>query len=284
MEVSIVVPAFNESEGLGNILPRLVELHRTEGYEVLIIDDGSTDDTAAIVARFPEIRLIRQKNKGYGGALKSGFREATGEYVVTLDADGQHDPDEIPAMVQAARGHDLLTGVRGADSDRPKDRVPGKWVLTRFAQVVGGVEIRDINCGFRVYRRSAVLNFIHLYPDGFSQSTTSLLAFLKAGLDVVYRPIKAAARVGRKSNVKYLRDGFRTLYIILRITALFTPMRIFGPSAAFALAAGLLLGAVEVLSRRQFPVSGVIACLIAGAVFLLGLIADMLSLMKNGPR
>ncbi len=284
IEVSIVIPAYNEEKGLPKILPELDTLRQSNAWEIIVVDDGSTDGTADIVRQYADIRLVSQANTGYGGALKRGFREAKGEYILTMDADGQHNPADIPAMVEAARGHDFLTGVRDEDSDRPMSRRPGKWALTRAAELLSGKTIRDLNCGFRVFRRSELLKFIHLFPNGFSLSTTSMISFLKGGYEVHYLPITVRKREGRSSSVRYLRDGFKTLFLIMRITMLFEPMRIFLPATLFFLLAGGLLGTIEVVLQNRFPHFGLFTVLFALFVFLLGLMADMISLLRQGNR
>jgi len=273
VSLSIVVPAYNEETGLTRLLPVLDRLRLENDWEVLIVDDGSTDRTAEIVGAYPDIRLIRQANAGNGAALKHGFREATRPYVLTMDADGQHKPEDIPNLVSALQDNELVTGVRMKDSDRPLSRRPGKWALTTFAEVVTGKPIHDINCGFRIYHRETLLRYMPFFPDGFSQPTAAMIAYLKNGRKIAYVPILVLARQGRKSNVKMVRDGLKALRLILLVTWRFDPRRVLRLAASASALLGLGISTVEIGLFKNFPFWGSVGLMIGGALYLVSFAA-----------
>ena len=277
--VSIVIPAYNEARAIGRVLEQLCAL--PGGHEVLVVDDGSTDGTAQAAGAHPVRVLRHRRNRGYGAALKTGIRAATGEVVVLIDSDGQHAPADIPLLLDAlGGGADMAVGARSRSSLGPWARRPGKALLGWVANYLAGQRIPDLNSGFRAIRRRAILRFFPFLPDGYSFSTTSTLAFLKHGYEIVYVPIEAGQRTG-DSQVRILRDGMQTLLLIVRTVALFDPLKVFVPASLVqALVAIAYTGFVVAERRLTVPPGAQVLFVSAIFSFLFGVLADQVSALR----
>lgn len=281
--VSIVVPAYNEEKGIGPVLERLQQVMVDSGltYQIIVVDDGSTDNTAEIASQFP-VRLIRHStNKGYGAALKTGVRAATHDIIITMDSDGQHDPADIPRFVELMKTHDIVIGARTKQSHAPFLRRPGKWFLGVVANYLAGVRIPDYNSGFRAFRREVFMRFAHFLPNGFSFSTTLTLAVLKEGYDIAWPPITVSPRVGT-STVNLVKDGYNILLLILRTIVLFDPLKVFMPPSLALGLFGILFSAYGLIRFRAFPESGVLLVVTAIFLFFFGILADQISALRRG--
>ena len=232
---TVIVPALNEADAIGRVVGDLVA--RYPEYEILVVDDGSTDNTGELAAS-AGARVIRHEwNKGYGASLRTGCRLAKGEIIVCFDGDGQHNPDDVKRLVDEIGPHDMVVGTRSRDSHEPLVRRPGKFILATFANFLAGVKIPDVNSGFRAFKRDVILRYLHLMPTGFSFSTTSTFAMLKSGRPVKWVPIKVKKRIGT-SSVSQVRHGLQTLLLMVRLTTLFEPLKVFLPVSAIVLARG----------------------------------------------
>jgi len=278
-DASIIIPAFNEEKNIAQLLRSLKAAQ--ENYEVIVVDDGSSDNTAEIASRFP-VRLIRHStNKGYGAALKTGVRAATHDIVVTMDSDGQHDPADIPRFVKLMETHDIVIGARTKQSHAPLLRRPGKWFLGMVADYLAGMRIPDYNSGFRAFRRELFMRFAHFLPNGFSFSTTLTLAALKEDYDIAWPPITVTRRVGT-STVNPVRDGYNTLLLILRTVILFDPLKVFLPPSLALGLFGTVFSAYGVIRFRAFPETGALFIVAAIFLFFFGLLADQISALRRG--
>ncbi len=283
-DLTILIPAYNEEEGLPPTLEALLAEERLRGAQVLVIDDGSSDRTAEVAARFaPRVRVVRHKNnQGYGAGIKTGTRAAHTHWVAWFDADGQHRPQDLGDMFVATvdNHYDAMFGNRSADSNVVKSRVVGKKVLGIVANSVAQQRIPDLNCGLRVFRRDLLEAYLPLLPDGFSASTTTTLLFIKRNRHFAFHPIKAEARVG-KSSVKQIRDGLRTIHLMMRILFLFQAFRTFATAAAVLLLLGVGYGTtIAVLHGQGFPVLAELVTL-AGVIMLgFGIISDQISALR----
>lgn len=280
--VSIILPAYNEQDGIGSVL---AELHRVMGdsglpYQVIVVDDGSTDSTAAQVDRIHNLLLCHTTNRGYGAALKTGIRHACYALIATTDADGTYPNEYIPQLLESCREgeYDMAVGARqGEQVAIPLVRRPAKWALTRFAEFVVGQPIPDLNSGLRVFRHDAVQKFSDLLPSGFSFTTTITLAMLSNGYQVKYLPIDYHPRVG-KSKIRPLQDTLTFIGLILRIALYFAPLKIFIPFAGFLLLLGLLWGAFTKLILGELAdVSTMIVVMSAFQIGALGLLAELIN-------
>lgn len=279
-KVSVIVPAFNEEAGLAKLLPKLIELDSI--HEIIVVDDGSEDRTGEVVDGFP-VKLIRHTtNMGYGAALKTGFRKASGDIIVTLDGDGQHSPSDINRLLsELDENTDMVVGDRGQAGGSPRHRAPGKRLLALVANFLVEQKIPDINSGLRAIWRERVMEFLHIYPNGFSLSTTCTLAFLKAGYNVKYIPIEAIPRAGGTSTVGYFRDGIRTILLMLRCIMLFNPLKLFAPIGLSMLFAGSIYLIVILVIQLNVPDGAVLFILSGFIVLSFGLLADQISLINR---
>lgn len=280
--VAIVIPAYNEAEGLPGVLAALVPwLDR--GAEIIVVDDGSTDDTARVAAQ-GGARVIRHRNnKGYGAALKAGIRAAEHEIVVLFDADGQFDTADIPKIVDALNETDMVVGVRPQGAGSPTLRKPGKWLLSRTANYLARTEIPDLNCGFRALRVETAKRFLNLLPNGFSFTTTITLAMFQDGYNVTYLPITVRPRTTGASSVR-VADGFNTLLLIIRMIALFDPLKVFLPASALLFLIGIAYWIYDSVShqRLNIPTGAMILVVSAVIVFMFGILADQVSAIRRG--
>lgn len=286
--VSIIIPAFNEQDGIGDVLNALSGWRKRA--EIIVVDDASTDRTAEIAER-AGVRVIRHlHNKGYGAALKSGIRAASGEIIVTLDADVQHRVDDIARLLECITQNDMVVGARGKDSHIPILRRPGKWILAQVANFLAETQIPDINSGFRAIRKDTVKRFLHILPNGFSFSTTLTLALFKEGYNVAYVPIVTTPRVGR-STVNPIRDGLNTIMLIVRVIALFDPLKVFLPASAALFLIGLAYWVGSIIYRQTLQIpssslihipSGAVILLVSSVViFMFGILADQVSAIRR---
>ncbi|MBN1884645.1 MAG: glycosyltransferase family 2 protein [Candidatus Krumholzibacteriota bacterium] len=276
--VSIIIPAFNEESGLDSFLGNLVPIARERGWEVLVIDDGSTDGTASIV-RKAGARLVSQPyNKGYGAALKAGIRNASHETIVMMDSDGQHRPEDLDRLLEHAGTHDMVVGQRRKAGGI---RAPGKKLLSMVADYLSGVRIPDLNSGFRVFTKKTVGEFLHICPNGFSFTTTITLAYLRAGYSVKYVPIRTEERIGRASNVRFFGDGYKTFLLIVRVIVLFNPLKVFMPVSIVLFLAGALFTIYGIVAYRRAPNMGMLAILTSVLVFFMGIFADQISAIRR---
>lgn len=281
-DLTILIPAFNEEEGLGPTLQRLHDEPRLAGARVIVISDGSTDRTAEIAEEYGATVIRNWNNLGYGASLKRGIHRAETDLVAWFDADGQHDPADLADMLERLdreQAHAIL-GARTQGSHVVKKRVLGKRVIKFAAEAAMGRTIPDVNCGLRIFRRTLLLRYVDLLPDGFSASTTSTMLFMKRNHHLLFHPIQTAERIG-KSTVRQLRDGFRTLHTILRITIMFNAFRTFSWCAGTLIAAGLLYGVtLGLLNGAGFPVLAAMATILGVQVFCLGVVCDQISAMR----
>jgi glycosyltransferase involved in cell wall biosynthesis len=271
--VSVVIPALDEQAAIGEVIAGLAAVG--PWHEILVIDDGSTDDTAAR-AEAAGARVIRHPyRKGNGAAVKTGIRAAQGEAILLMDADGQHDPNEAAKLLEGLGAHDMVIGARSA-RDQPWLRALGNAIFKALAGWLTGLQIRDLTSGFRVARRAPLLDIVHLLPNGFSYPTTSCLAFLKAGHNVAFVPIKARRRKGR-SKIRPLRDGVNFLLIILKIVTLYSPLKIFFPISVASLALGVAYGLWNVSAFGKIPTGAALLIQLSVVVFLFGLISEQIA-------
>ena len=279
--LSIVLPAKNEAAAIGatveKIHAQLLQMQIVGEIEVLVVNDGSTDDTAAVAQAAGARVLHHPYSKGNGAAIKTGARAASGEVIVFMDADGQHDPADIARLLQMLeQGYDMVVGARQKGSQASIGRGLANGFYNRLASWMTGHKVEDLTSGFRAVRADKFREFLYLLPNGFSYPTTSTMAFFRAGYAVAYVPIHAAKRIG-KSHIRLLHDGARFLLIIFKIGTLFSPLKIFAPVALlmFLLASGWY-GWTWVHEGRFTNMS---TLLYTGSVviFLMGLISEQIT-------
>jgi glycosyltransferase involved in cell wall biosynthesis len=275
--VSVLIPAYNEGAAIGEVVARVRAA--APWREVIVVDDGSTDATAE-QARGAGATVVRHPyNKGNGAAVKTGIRQATGDYVLILDADGQHQPEDTRRIIAPLGEYDLVIGARSGATQASLGRRAGNAVLNWLAAYLTGRPIPDLTSGFRAARVSHLREFIHLLPNGFSTPTTTTLAFLKAGYNVLFVGIEAKPRVGT-SKIRFARDGFRFYIILLRVVTLFSPLRIFLPVSVAAFLVGALYAAWTIATQSHVTNSSVLLILFSVVVFLVGLVSEQIAALR----
>lgn len=285
--LTIIIPCYNEEGGIGGTIEKLGPVAEKNGWKILIVNDGSSDRTAEIVDNLKWADVIHHKhNKGYGASLKNGILAADTEYISFYDADGQHQPEDLERMSLEAENYDMIVGARGKSSHQDWQRKPGKWVLSKFANFLTGEVIPDLNSGLRIVKKSEIKPLLHLFPNGFSFSTTSTMAFMNMGFSVKYIGIKVEKRVG-KSTVKQLKHGSSTLLLMLRLMVLFNPLRVFLPVSFFLIGTGILyqlgFGIYTFYSTSRIVIfQGSILLLVTGIlIFFFGLMTDQISEVRK---
>lgn len=278
VRVSVVIPALDEQDTVGSLV---AELRQTglDLAEVIVVDDGSRDATAAL-AEAAGAAVIRHNNRrGYGAALKTGILAATGTHVLTMDADGQHRPGDVAALLAAAHDHDLVSGHRVRRFHSPTWRLPGKWLLRRLSAYLVRQPIPDLNCGFRLFRRETLLRYLRHCPDGYSFSTTSLLLMLhdrrrSAFVPVDVRPAPSRGRVT-------MRTGLDTVVLLLRLVTLLDPLRIFVPLSLGFIGAGAAWGAPYALAGHGVSIGALLLILSGVLLFGVGLVSDQIAQLRK---
>lgn len=275
--VTIVIPAFNEVESIAAVVASL----RAAGpwHEVLVVDDGSTDGTGPAAALAGARVVSHPYNKGNGAAVKSALREAASEWVAIVDGDGQHRADDLGRLVARLGEYDLVIGARSAGGQATAGRRLGNAVLNGLASYLTERPIPDLTSGFRAARRAHLLEFIHLLPNGFSTPTTTTLAFIKAGYNVAFEPIGALPRIGT-SKIRLASDGAKFLLILLKVITIFSPLRIFAPVGAAALALGAAYGAWNFAYHDRIPNGAVVLLMFAVIVMLVGLVSEQIASLR----
>jgi glycosyltransferase involved in cell wall biosynthesis len=272
-QVSVVIPAYNEEEGIGAIVAEMKARH--PWHEVLVVDDGSRDATAER-AEAAGARVVRHPyNKGNGAAVKTGIRAARGEIVLLMDGDGQHAPEEAARLAAGIGTYDMVIGAR-ASADQAATRAFGNAVFKALASWLTGRKILDLTSGFRAARRDLLLEIVHLLPNGYSYPTTSCLAFLKAGHNLAFEPVRARKALGQ-SKMRVVRDGVRFVLIIFKIVTLYSPLKVFFPLSAAALALGVAYAVWNVWSFGKIPMGAALLIQLAVVVFLFGLISEQIA-------
>jgi glycosyltransferase involved in cell wall biosynthesis len=277
--LSVVIPAYNEGDSIGVILGKIRQLK--PAAEVIVVDDGSSDNTAPAAASHG-VRVVRHPyNKGNGAAVKTGIRAAHGEVVLLIDADGQHQPEDIERVLAGIGEYDLVVGARTQGAARGLVRDVGNAFFNQLASYMVGRPIPDLTSGFRAMRRPLILEFIHLLPNGYSYPTTSTLSFMKAGYNVQFVPIRARKASG-KSQIKVIKDGTKFVVIIFRIITLFNPMRVFLPLSLVLFLPGLAYGLYNfaLAADHRIPNGAVILIMTSILVFLFGLISEQIAAMR----
>jgi glycosyltransferase involved in cell wall biosynthesis len=281
--VSVIIPALDEASAIGTVVQGLRSI--APWREVIVVDDGSSDETALVAANAGARVIKHPYIKGNGAAVKTGIRQAVGEYVLIFDADGQHSAGDAVQLVRFLGEYDLVVGARtGSSQQASTARHAGNSILNWLATYLTGRAISDLTSGMRAARASGLREFLHLLPNGFSTPTTTTLAFVKAGYSVRFEPITVGARLGQ-SKIKLMSDGAKFFLILLKVITVFSPLRVFLPIAggAFMLGAGYALWTS--ITRQDVTDSAVLLIVLAVVIFLVGLVSEQISTMRSeGPR
>ena len=277
MRVSIIIPARNEAESLVTLLPRL--LHSQPTAEIVVVNDGSTDKTRQVCEEHNVNVVNHVYSMGNGAAIKSGARHATGDIFVFMDADGQHAPENIQAMLdELDSGYDMVIGARARASHAGFARYVANTAYNRLASYMVGHPIADLTSGFRAVKSTIFKQFLYLLPNGFSYPTTITMALYRAGYSVRYIPIECAKRIG-KSHISLLKDGIKFLLIILKVATLYSPLKLFFPVGCSFFMLGIFYYTYTYLEYGRFTNMGTLLFIISVLICLFGLLAEQLTVL-----
>lgn len=275
---SIIIPAFNEEKAISKVLNSI--LNEIPEIEIIVVDDGSSDNTGKIAAE-SDVKVIHHDNNyGYGAALKTGIRNSQRDFVLFCDADGQHRVDDIKKLLDICDSYDMIVGMRTNKSHIPLFRRPGKFILGKFANFLAGTKIPDLNSGLRIFRREIILKYLHLMPDGFSFSTTSTFAIMKSKRLYKYVPIKVEKRIGR-STVNQLKHGSQAIMLILRLAVLFEPLKVFLFVTSIIFVLAIVSGIIDLYMMSGLGDLTAILLISTIIIFMTGLLCDQVSALRR---
>jgi glycosyltransferase involved in cell wall biosynthesis len=275
VKVSIIMPAKNEAGALVALLPVLKQ--QMPEAEIIVVDDGSTDDTIAL-CKLHQVNVVSQPYcMGNGAAVKAGARAASGEILVFMDADGQHRPEDIPLLLEKLdQGIDMVVGARGKGSQASVHRSIGNRIYNRLASWMVGHKIVDLTSGFRAVRAGKFKQFLYLLPNGFSYPTTITMSFFRAGYGVAYVPIHAPKRIGG-SHLRLVKDGLRFLLIIFKIGSLYSPLKLFAPAAFLHFMLGIGYYAYTFATQHRLSSMTVFLLSASVTIFMIGLVSEQIT-------
>jgi len=275
VNISIVIPAKNEAENLQGFLPRLMA--SMPDAECIVVDDGSTDDTATLAKQHGAVVISHPYSKGNGAAVKTGARAAKGDIIVFLDGDGQHRPEDIPSLLAALdSGYDMIVGARDKGSQADSFRAIANAIYNKLASLITGHKIIDLTSGFRAVKADKFKEFLYLLPNGFSYPTTCTMAFFRAGYSVGYVSIKTEQRLGA-SHISLLKDGVRFLLIIFKVGTLYSPLKIFLPASAGFFLTGIGYYFYTYATAGRFTNMSAVLFMTSVLVFLIGLVSEQVT-------
>jgi glycosyltransferase involved in cell wall biosynthesis len=273
--ISVILPAKNEAKALVDLLPKLKAV--VPDAEIIVSDDGSTDETAALCAQIGVRRVSTPYSMGNGAAIKRGTRSAQGDILVFMDADGQHSPESILQLLRKLHeGFDMVVGARDWAGQAGVGRGLANKLYNRIASWMTGFEVADLTSGFRVVRAQRFKEFVYLLPNGFSYPTTITMAFFRSAYPVAYEPVPVRSRLG-KSHIKPIRDGLRFLLIIFKIATLYSPLKLFVPASTVFLLLGTGYYAYTFFSFHRFTNMSALLFSASAIIFLIGLVSEQIT-------
>lgn len=272
---SVIIPARNEAESLLPLITRIRNLY--QNAEIIVINDGSTDDTGDIAIQHADVHIHHPISLGNGAAIKAGARKASHNVLVMLDADGQHQPEDIKDLLAGiSQGNSMVVGARSPDSQASFARKIANSLYNKLASYITGIRISDLTSGFRAVDRAKFMTYIELLPNGFSYPTTITMAFFRAGYTVKYVPIIARKRSG-KSHIRIFSDGTRFFLIIMKIGTLYSPLKIFFPMSLAFFILGISYYTYTYTTSGQFTNMGALLFINSVLIFLIGLISEQIT-------
>lgn len=276
--VSVIIPVYNEADNIVGVIDRLISVVGREA-EIIVVDDGSTDGSGELIAS-KGVKVIRHPyNKGNGSAVKTGIRNATRDILILMDGDGQHKPEDIPKLLEKIGEYDMVIGARTFQSAQSAPRFTYNKMLNFVAGYLTGHKVKDLTSGFRAIKRELAKKFLYLLPNTFSYPSTITVAMIKAGYSVGFVPLVFEARKGN-SKIRPIQDGLRFLMIVLRISTLFAPIRVFLPVSLFFFLGGVGWYIYTFLMYHRFTNLSLFMLSTAVIVFMLGLVAEQISQLR----
>jgi len=277
-KVSVVIPAFNEAETIADLVQAIQQ--RYPDFEIVVIDDGSADNTAQVAADAGARVFIHPYNIGNGAAIKSGIREATGDIFVFMDGDGQHNPDDIEKMLAHIPEFDMIVGARGKGSQASLGRGIGNKIYNWLGSYVSKFPIEDLTSGFRAVKAEIARGFLYLLPNTYSYPTTITLGVLRSGRSIKYIPITTRRRRKGSSNIRLFHDGVRFFMIIIRICTLYSPMRVFLPVSFVMFVLGTIRYAYSYITEGRFTNMSALLYVASIIIFMMSLISEQICQMR----
>ena len=275
VSLSVIIPAKNEAAVIGDVVSSVRAIYADA--EILVVDDGSTDETATFAERAGATVVGHPVSLGNGAAIKAGARAANGEILIMMDGDGQHKAEDIPALLaKLDDGYDMVIGARDSGSHAGVGRLAANGLYNVFASMISGHRIPDLTSGFRVVRADLFKRFLYLLPNGFSYPTTITMAFLRSGFPVTFVSIKALGRTG-KSHIRPIRDGLRFLAIIFKIATLYAPLKVFLPISGLFFLSGTGYYAYTYVTMGRFTNMSMLTLSASVIIFLIGLISEQIT-------
>jgi glycosyltransferase involved in cell wall biosynthesis len=278
MTISVIIPVYNEAQAIGETVHNIRKL--VPDAEIVVVDDGSVDDSAMVAREAGAYVWSHPYNIGNGAAIKTGIRLASGEKIVLMDGDGQHDPNDIPALLEAAEKYDMVVGARDAGGHANTFRFTANQIYNLIARYATQFPVKDLTSGFRVLERDTVTRYLYLLPNSFSYPTTLTLAYLRSGRTVFYYPIQARKRAEGKSKIRLLRDGNRFLLILIKIITLFSPFRVFLPVSILFFLLGLGNYAFTYFTVGRFTNMSALLLVTSVIIFMIGLVSEQIAQLR----
>ena len=276
--VSIIIPAFNEAQNIGELVSNIKGLYPE--YELIVVNDGSSDNTAAVAKDAGATVYTHPYNIGNGAAIKSGIRVARGGILVFMDGDKQHHPEEIANLMHYFPEYDMVVGTRSREDQASLGRAIGNTVYNWLASYVAKFRIQDLTSGFRAVKVNIARSFLHMLPNTYSYPTTLTLSVLRSGWSVKYVPIKGYQRKKGRSNISLIRDGVRFFMIISRISTLYSPMRVFLPVSFIMFLIGLINYLYTFLTQHRFTNMSTLMFVTSILIFMMSLISEQICQMR----
>lgn len=280
VEVSIVVPVYNEEKAVQGFLEKLKGVLKGVkiAHEVIVVDDASSDKSYEKIRKIRGVRVVRHPyNKGYGASLKTGARESRGRYVLFIDGDGEHDPKNIPKLMEHRKTHDMVVGARRFQLSVP--RMIAKKIITAFANYVSEVKIPDLNCGLRLVRRDVLMDYLDFLPNRFSFTSTITMIFIKSGYSIKYVPVDVLKREGR-SKIHPVKDFINFLVLVMKTSLMFSPLRVFLPISLVFFISGMVYLLFQVMMYSDIPDSAIFLLTTSVIIFFFGFVSDQISSLK----
>lgn len=281
MDLSIIIPAYNEEETITKVIRDIHSVMRNSGisYELVVVNDGSKDNTEALARKEDVVLINHPYNTGYGSSLKTGIRNSKSKYVLIMDGDDQHYPNDILRIFEKAKNYEMVVGARTNITSFL--RSPAKIALSFFANYLANRKIPDLNSGFRIMKKDFVMNYMHILPNKFSFTTTITLCAVDGGHSFGYIPIRVKKRNAGKSTIHPIKDTTNFFLLLTRMTMLFNPLKVFIPISLFLLTLGIAFSTYGLVFFKSFPRSASIIFVAAMLTFFFGLLADQISLMRR---
>jgi glycosyltransferase involved in cell wall biosynthesis len=275
---SIIIPAYNEAKTIGSVIKKIKELH--PDVEIIVINDGSTDDTATSAKEAGAFVYNHPYNIGNGAAIKSGIRHASGDILILMDGDGQHDPEDIKEFLKYMQDYDMVVGARSKSQHASWSRAIGNFLYSRLASYVAKFPVQDLTSGYRAIKANVAISFLFFLPNTYSYPTTLTLGVLRSGLSLKYIPIRLNKRASGKSRINLVSDGIRFFLIITKICTLYSPFRVFLPASFIAFMSGVFYYLYTFFTYGRFTNMGLLLFTTSVIIFLLGIISEQISQLR----